>query len=200
MRAAARHLRLLVALAALTSPLAAWADSVAEDERTALKQFLERTLTGSHSFDDRFHAEVWLLDMSGRLAQFVEAQEQRLALLEAVHFYAKEADLPPELVLSVIEVESHFKRFALSRSGAQGLMQVMPFWREELGRPNDNLTDIHTNLSYGCRILQFYLQQEQGRLRTALARYNGSAGSDRYPDKVEQAWRAHWRTETLNWD
>ena len=107
--------------------------------------------------------------------------------------------LPPELVLAVIEVESHFDRFAVSRVGAQGMMQVMPFWKDEIGRPDDNLTHNPTNLEYGCRILQFYLQRENGNLHRALARYNGSVGQRVYSDKVYRAWRNRWRTEPLAW-
>ncbi|MEM0953585.1 MAG: transglycosylase SLT domain-containing protein [Pseudomonadota bacterium] len=168
-------------------------------EQKQLRAFLERSISRASSFEDRFAAEVWLLDMSGRMEAFIGDPDQRLALLEAVHFYSQETQLPAELVLAVIEVESHFERFAVSRSGAQGLMQVMPFWREEIGRPEDNLTDVRTNLSYGCRILQFYIEQEQGRLSTALARYNGSAGSRTYSDKVEAAWRRHWQKAPLDW-
>lgn len=98
-----------------------------------------------------------------------------------------------------MEVESHFDRYAVSRAGAQGLMQVMPFWKDEIGRPGDNLIQTGTNLSYGCRILQFYLQQEQGQLRPALARYNGSAGSRVYSDKVKTVWQEHWRLTPLDW-
>jgi soluble lytic murein transglycosylase-like protein len=119
--------------------------------------------------------------------------------LRQVHRFAKLSQLPPELVLAVIEVESHFDRYAVSRAGAQGLMQVMPFWKAEIGRPEDNLILTETNLSYGCRILQFYLNQEKGQLSSALARYNGSAGSTIYSDKVETAWRAHWRLTPLDW-
>ncbi len=168
-------------------------------EREALRQFLDDTINRASSFEDRFDAEVWLLDMSSRLEPFVADADARLSLLETVHFYARQSDLPPELVLAVIQVESHFDRFAISRVGAQGLMQVMPFWKNEIGRPDDNLTEVHTNLSYGCRILEFYLRQENGRLATALARYNGSAGSRIYTDKVEDAWRRHWRTSPLDW-
>lgn len=170
-----------------------------DSDRDALRDFLDVTINRASSFEDRFDAEVWLVDMSARLSPFVEDPDARLVLLETVHFYARQSDLPPELVLAVIQVESHFDRFAISRVGAQGLMQVMPFWKDEIGRPEDNLTDMHTNLSYGCRILEFYLQQENGRLATALARYNGSAGSRVYTDKVENAWRRHWRTAPLNW-
>jgi len=102
-------------------------------------------------------------------------------------------------VLAVIEVESHFDRFAISRVGAQGMMQVMPFWKDEIGRPDDNLTDNLTNFEYGCRILQFYLKREKGHLHKALARYNGSVGKRIYSDKVYLAWRRHWRTTPLDW-
>lgn len=175
-----------------------WSNEPAS-EREQLRRFLDQSINRADSFEDRFDAEVWLVDMSARLTEFVPDQNARLRLLEDVHRYARNSQLPPELVLAVIEVESHFDRFAVSRVGAQGLMQVMPFWKEEIGRNNDNLTDITTNLSYGCRILQFYLDQEGGRLTTALARYNGSAGSTVYSDKVEAAWRRNWRMQPLNW-
>jgi soluble lytic murein transglycosylase-like protein len=196
-RSAALLAILLSALWFASGPAAA--NPAHKSDRDALRDFLDATINRASSFEDRFDAEVWLVDMSARLSPFVEDPDARLALLETVHFYARQSDLPPELVLAVIQVESHFDRFAISRVGAQGLMQVMPFWKEEIGRPEDNLTDMHTNLSYGCRILEFYLQQENGRLATALARYNGSAGSRVYTDKVENAWRRHWRTAPLNW-
>ena len=168
-------------------------------EREALRDFLDQAINRADSFEDRFDAEVWLVDMSARLEKYIPNADQRLRLLEEVHRYARRSGLSPELVLAVIEVESHFDRFAISRVGAQGLMQVMPFWKDEIGRGDDNLTDITTNLSYGCRILEFYLRKENGRLTTALARYNGSAGSRVYSDKVEAAWRRNWRMEPLNW-
>jgi soluble lytic murein transglycosylase-like protein len=168
-------------------------------EQERLRSFLDETINGSESFEDRFDAEVWLVDMSARLTRFIPDSKRRLKLLQEIHRHASRSQLPPALVLALIEVESHFDHYAISRSGAQGLMQVMPFWKDEIGRSADNLTDITTNLSYGCRILQFYLQQENGRLTTALARYNGSAGSTVYSDKVEAAWRRRWRMEPLNW-
>jgi soluble lytic murein transglycosylase-like protein len=168
-------------------------------EHEQLRQFLQQSIADSESFEDRFDAEVWLLDMSNRLRQYMDDPEQRLQLLQDIHRYASQSDLPPELVLAVIEVESHFDRFAVSRVGAQGLMQVMPFWKDEIGRSEDNLTHNSTNLSYGCRILQFYLQRENGNLPRALAAYNGSLGSTRYSDKVEAAWRRNWRGPQLAW-
>jgi len=188
---------LLLAILLLQAGPSWSSESLSEHEQ--LRRFLDQAINRADSFEDRFDAEVWLVDMSARLEAFVPNHDARLRLLEDVHRFAKSSKLPPELVLAVIEVESHFDRFAVSRVGAQGLMQVMPFWKEEIGRSNDNLTDITTNLSYGCRILQFYLDQEKGRLTTALARYNGSAGSTVYSDKVEAAWRRNWRMEPLNW-
>ncbi len=191
--------RFLLLAALLSFSFDTLGNSAQESDRDALREFLDAAINRASSFQDRFHAEVWLVDMSARLAPFIEDADARLALLEKVHFYARQSELPPELVLAVIQVESHFDRFAISRVGAQGLMQVMPFWKNEIGRPEDNLTDIHTNLSYGCRILEFYLRKEEGRLATALARYNGSAGSRVYTDKVENAWRRYWRTAPLDW-
>lgn len=163
-----------------------------------LREFLRTTISDAHSFDDRFEAEVWLMDMSRRLEPFVDSPRERLEILTQVHRFAKESNLPPELVLSVIEVESHFDRFAVSGVGAQGLMQVMPFWRAEIGRDSDNLTNNATNLNYGCRILQFYLHKTDGSLLQALRRYNG-ASNLRYSRKVQSAWRERWSTAELEW-
>lgn len=162
------------------------------EEKAELRAFLKSTINEAESFDDRFDAEVWLVDMSGRLSTFIDNPRHRLELLRAVHREATRADLKPDLVLALIEVESRFDHYAISRVGAQGLMQVMPFWKNEIGRPEDNLTDIDTNLSYGCRILQFYLQKEKGNWMQALARYNGSYGQYWYPERVMNAWRKRW--------
>jgi soluble lytic murein transglycosylase-like protein len=191
-------MRVLLLLLLLALPGPGHAEVLAP-EHERLRSFLEATITNSDSFQDRFDAEVWLVDMSARLVSFLPDSQQRLSMLREIHRQASRSQLPPGLVLALIEVESHFDHYAISRSGAQGLMQVMPFWKDEIGRPADNLTNITTNLSYGCRILQFYLQQEGGRLTTALARYNGSAGSTVYSDKVEAAWRRRWKMEPLNW-
>jgi hypothetical protein len=128
-----------------------------------LRSFLETTISRSDSFDDRYAAEVWLVDMARDWSPLSTIPAARLELLRQVHRAATAAEVLPELVLAVIEVESRFDRFAVSRAGAQGLMQVMPFWKGEIGRPDDNLTDNATNLDYGCRILQFYLQREARR-------------------------------------
>lgn len=179
--------------------LSAWAQPQDEEELTALRSFLEQTINGADSFEDRYDAEVWLVDMSSRLSRFIKDPEKRLSLLRDIHYASARAKLSPELVLSVIEVESHFDRFAVSSAGAQGMMQVMPFWKNEIGRPDDNLTATRQNLEYGCRILQFYLQREDNSLHRALAAYNGSTGSRKYSNKVYEAWLKHWRTEPLDW-
>ena len=171
----------------------------AADERVALRAFLEQSISGSSGFADRFDAEVWLLDMQTRLQPFMENPEERLTFLTLLYRETLAAELPPDIVLALIEVESHFDRFAISRVGAQGYMQVMPFWKDEIGRPEDNLTDTETNLRYGCRILQFYWQRESGDWRRALAAYNGSLGRTTYSDKVYRAWQSRWRVEPLDW-
>ncbi|MDR9437752.1 MAG: lytic transglycosylase domain-containing protein [Thiohalophilus sp.] len=158
-----------------------------------LRQLLQEAVTDNHSFDDRFDAEVWLVDMSRRLESRVPDIRKRLNLLKQIHFEAKRAGLWPELVLAVIEVESNFNRFAISSAGAMGLMQVMPFWLDEIGQPGDNLFDIRTNLRMGCTILKYYLDKEDGNLTPALARYNGSYGSHRYTTKVYTALDNRWR-------
>ncbi|MEM8983172.1 MAG: lytic transglycosylase domain-containing protein [Pseudomonadota bacterium] len=145
------------------------------------------------SFSDRFEAEVWLADMSTRLGDRVRDPSERIAILKGVHAEAEKHGLPPELVLAVIEVESNFDRFAISYAGALGLMQVMPFWLDEIGRPNDNLFHIDTNLRMGCTILRHYLDREKGDLQRALARYNGSLGRKTYSNKVLDKLRTRWR-------
>jgi soluble lytic murein transglycosylase-like protein len=157
-----------------------------------LRQLLLEAVSSSDSFADRFDAEVWLLDMSTRLERHVTDPRERLEILKAVHYEATRAELHPELVLAVIDIESRFDRFAISRVGALGLMQVMPFWLKELERPDDNLFDITTNLRMGCTILKYYLDRSGGNLRIALARYNGSLGKRKYPDKVFTALSQKW--------
>jgi soluble lytic murein transglycosylase-like protein len=163
-----------------------------EQERTELRLFLKTAIDKSDSFADRFDAEVWLLDMSTRLTPFMHDPEERLDLLRTIHREAKRAQLKPDLVLALIQVESKFDRYAVSRAGAQGLMQVMPFWKNEIGHPEDNLTDVSTNLRYGCQILKYYMQKESGSWMNALARYNGSYGKLWYPARVMDAWRDRW--------
>jgi soluble lytic murein transglycosylase-like protein len=160
---------------------------------TELLALLRETVAGAESFTDRYDAEVWLLDKSTELAPFIDDKAKRLELLGKIHREAKRAGLQPEVVLALIEVESGFNRYAVSRVGAQGLMQVMPFWKKEIGRPEDNLINPDVNLRYGCTILKYYLEKSGGRLAEALARYNGSYGQNWYPERVLVAWEKRWR-------
>jgi len=158
-----------------------------------LLRVLRETVSQADSFDDRYDAEVWLLTKSNSLARFLPDKNRRFEFLRKVHRAATKAGLEPEIVLALIEVESHFDPYAVSSAGAQGLMQVMPFWKKEIGRPDDNLTDTDTNLRYGCTILKHYLKREKGRLADALARYNGSYGKYWYSERVFVAWEKRWR-------
>jgi soluble lytic murein transglycosylase-like protein len=157
-----------------------------------MRQILVEAINSSDSFGDRFAAEVWLTDMSSRLGPRVTDPEEAVTILKMAHYEALRARIQPELVLAIMDVESNFDRFAISSAGAQGLMQVMPFWLEEIGRPDDNLMDIATNLRFGCTILSIYLKREGGNMRRALARYNGSVGKHWYPNRVFNALRKRW--------
>ena len=161
-----------------------------------LRKLLLEAVSAADSFEHPFEAEVWLSDMSDRMARYAPRAlpdpQERLAFLRLVHSEARRASVPPELVLSVIEVESKFDRFAISRSGALGYMQVMPFWLNELDRPYDNLFNAPTNLRMGCTILKFYLDREKGDLVKGLARYNGSRGKAKYSHKVLDALSLRW--------
>jgi soluble lytic murein transglycosylase-like protein len=157
-----------------------------------MRQLLIEAINAADSFEDRYDAEVWLTDMSNRLSRKVEDPGERLRILKTAHYEASRAGLDPELVLAVIDVESNFDRFAISHAGARGLMQVMPFWLNEIGRPGDDLFDIRTNMRFGCTILKLYLDRERGDRRKALARYNGSVGKNWYPQLVFKALTKRW--------
>jgi len=163
----------------LVTQLATHSVGAATQERpdADMRASLITAINSSDSFVDRFDAEVWLTDMSSRLQSRVEAPDERLTILRQVHYEARRSGLEPELVLALINVESNFDHFAISSAGARGLMQIMPFWLDEIGRPDDNLFDINTNLRFGCTILNIYLKRENGDMRRALARYNGSVVS-----------------------
>jgi len=187
-----RHYLSLLSLL-LTALLVAPSAFSAQTSDPELLRILRNTVNQADSFDDRFDAEVWLLTKSNSLARFLPDKNRRLELLRKIHRAATKADLQPEIVLALIEVESHFDPYAVSYAGAQGLMQIMPFWKKEIGRPDDNLIDTDTNLFYGCTILKHYLKREKGRLADALARYNGSYGQYWYSERVLLAWEKRWR-------
>jgi len=143
-------------------------------------------------FRNREDAHKWLFEMSRRLESRVPDRKQRIDLLRTVHFEATRAGLDPQLVLGIIEVESRFRKYAVSRAGARGYMQVMPFWIKLIGRRGDNLFHLRTNLRYGCVILRHYLDLEKGDYFRALGRYNGSLGKAAYPRAVLAAWKVRW--------
>ena len=178
---------MVVALIALAGP--AGATDGADPE---LRRLLRAAIQADLGFVDKFDAQVWLLDMSRRLQSFVPDAARRIEILKRVHLEATRAGLAPELVLAVIEVESRFDEYAISVAGARGLMQVMPFWLDEIGSPEANLFKIHTNLRMGCTILRYYMDMEPDSLTRALARYNGSLGRATYPNKVITALNRRW--------
>ncbi len=134
----------------------------------------------------------WLTEMSRRLEKRMPDRKLRLDFLKTARYEAQRAGLDPQLVLGLIEVESGFRKHAVSSAGARGYMQVMPFWIKEIGRPDQNLFNLRTNLRYGCTILRHYLDIEKGDLFRALGRYNGSLGRPEYPNMVRAAWEKRW--------
>jgi soluble lytic murein transglycosylase-like protein len=160
-----------------------------------LKDLLQKIIAGRDCFVDRFESEVWHKAMEPRLLRLVPSHEDRIAILDHVFCEAKRdptMQLPPDLILAMIDVESRFDPFAVSPVGAVGLMQVMPFWPRQLGVQNQ-LVRIEPNIRMGCEILRFYLRAEHLDWRRALARYNGSLGRDTYPALVMQRWQRVWR-------
>jgi len=144
------------------------------------------------AFGTQQEADFWLKEMSRRLQKRIPDHDARIDFLSTVHYEAKRAGLEPELILGLIEVESGFRKYAISKAGAQGYMQVMPFWVKDIGARDHNLFHLRTNLRYGCTILRHYLNIEKGDLYRALGRYNGSLGHSRYPNLVRAAWHNNW--------
>ena len=158
---------------------------------------LHRSVADSASprlaFDDEMDGAVWLADMSTRLRKYIDDENERRDFLVTVHYEATRAGLDPQLVLALIQVESGFRKYAVSKAGARGYMQVMPFWVKVIGNENEhNLFNLRTNLRYGCVILRHYLDIEEGNLFRALGRYNGSLGKARYPNLVRSKWTRNW--------
>ena len=190
-----RGVLLAIAWSLLSGP--AWAQAIPDDARTApdprLREILVQAVADADSFSDRFDAEVWLTDMSHRLSRQVPDLDERLEILRTVHHQATRVAVAPELILAIIDVESNFDRYAISSANALGLMQVMPFWVNEVGREDKNeLFDIQFNVLLGCRILKYYLDMERGDLVRGLGRYNGSLGRRGYADRVINRLRSKW--------
>lgn len=136
---------------------------------------------------------AWLITMSKRLEKYIADRIEREEFLRTVFYEATRAGLDPQLVLSVIQVESGFKKYAVSYAGARGYMQIMPFWVDAIGQREHNLFHLRVNLRYGCTILRHYLDKENGSYFRALGRYNGSLGEAKYPQLVLNKWQTVWR-------
>ena len=164
--------------------------------QAALNKSISDHATPFLAFDNEAEARRWLSAMSQRLAKRIPDRVQRDEFLVTVHYEAKRAGLDPQMVLGLIQVESNFRKYAVSRAGARGYMQVMPFWVKLIGTSDDNLFHLRTNLRYGCVILRHYVDIERGNLFRALGRYNGSLGKPEYPNMVERAWQRDWSYST----
>jgi soluble lytic murein transglycosylase-like protein len=187
-----------LALLLLTLPLTVLAgaqqyEPLAASVRARLSAAIADKAVPVLNFRSAADANRWLHSMEERLARRIPDRQQRLQLLRTVHYEATRAGLDPQLVLGVLEVESGFRKYAVSRAGARGYMQVMPFWLTLIGRRTDNLFHLRTNLRYGCVILRHYLDIEKGDYFRALGRYNGSLGRAEYPNLVFGAWRGRWK-------
>ena len=145
------------------------------------------------AFDTLEDARAWLDAMSKKLERRFPDRHAREEFLVTVHYEAKRAGLDPQMVLGLIQVESAFRKYAVSSAGARGFMQVMPFWVKQIGQPGHNLFHLRTNLRYGCAILKHYLDIERGDYFRALGRYNGSLGKAEYPNTVVRAWISNWK-------
>jgi soluble lytic murein transglycosylase-like protein len=142
---------------------------------------------------DRVAFLDWLSEMSERLSALEPEYRTRVDLLRTLDYEGTRAGLDRQMILGLIQVESSFRKYAISPAGARGYMQVMPFWTDLIGDGNArSLFEMRTNLRYGCVILRYYLDAEQGDLFRALGRYNGSLGRREYPDAVLAAWRGKW--------
>jgi soluble lytic murein transglycosylase-like protein len=189
--------RLILVLLSVLYPAMALAgaqqyEPLSDSVRAALSRTIADQAPSASSFRSPMEAVEWLTEMSRRLQKRIVNREHRHELLRAVHYEATRAGLDPQLVLGLIQVESGFKKYAVSKAGARGFMQVMPFWIDLIGHTEDNLFYLRTNLRYGCTILRHYLDIERGDLFRALGRYNGSLGRSEYPNLVRNAWQKNW--------
>jgi soluble lytic murein transglycosylase-like protein len=189
--------RRLIALLLLLGASGAFAgaqiyEPLSASVQAALHKAVSDARPPSSSFGNPMDAVEWLAEMSPRLEKRIPNRDYRMDLLRSIHYEATRAGLDPQLVLGLMQVESGFRKYAVSSAGARGYMQVMPFWVKLIGRSDDSLFDLRTNLRYGCTILRHYLDIEKGDLYRALGRYNGSLGKPEYPNMVRAAWQNQW--------
>lgn len=193
----------LLVLALLANP--AFAGSQKEEPLSnSVKAMMQRSISDKAApklmFASAEEGEAWLTEMSARLQKRIPDAAYREDLLRTVHYEATRAGLDPQMVLGLIQVESGFKKYAVSSVGARGFMQVMPFWARSIGAADHNLFMLRTNLRYGCTILRHYLDIERGDVYRALGRYNGSLGKPEYPNLVLGAWKRSWDYTPQNFD
>ncbi len=140
--------------------------------------------------------EAWKNKVSTRLFKKISNDILRSDLIDSIYYESKRSGLEADMVLGLIQVESGFKKYAISPVGARGLMQVMPFWTRSIGNGDASaLFNAQVNLRYGCAILRHYIDREKGNLYLALGRYNGSRGQPQYPNAVRAAWDS-WKKTT----
>jgi soluble lytic murein transglycosylase-like protein len=191
--------RLLSLILALLVAPAAFAgaqkyEPLSETVKSQLSKAVSDAAVDRAAFGHTPEVKAWLAEMDRRMSKRIPDAEFRADFLNTVHYEAVRAGLDPELMLGLIEVESGFKKYAVSSAGARGFTQVMPFWVKLIGASEQNLFHLRTNLRYGATILRHYLDIERGDLYMALGRYNGSRGRAEYPSMVVGAWNRHWRT------
>jgi len=196
-------MRRLIHFCLLAFPLLAQAgaqvyEPLNDNAKHALRKAVGDTSSLRLAFASEAEAQIWITEMSQRLKKRIPDDFMRVQFLKTMHYEATRAGLDPQLVLGLTQVESGFKKYAISSAGARGYMQVMPFWIKEIGTKDDNLFDMRTNLRFGCTILRYYLNMEKGNLFRALGRYNGSLGRAEYPNMVEGAWRSNWTYKAPN--
>jgi len=167
-------------------------EPLADSVRAALHRAISDRPVPESAGSASAERQLWLNTMSDRLTKRMPDEAGRMEFLKAVHYEATRAGLDPQLVLGLIQVESGFRKYAVSSAGARGYMQVMPFWVKLIGNDESNLFHLRTNLRFGCTILRHYLDIEKGNLFRALGRYNGSLGKAEYPNLVRGAWERHW--------
>jgi soluble lytic murein transglycosylase-like protein len=193
-------MRVALLLAALLAAGRVWAgaqqyEPLAASVQAALHASIADKAAPDPKFPGLREKIDWLTEMSRRIEKRIPDRQARLEFLKTVYYEAQRAGLDPQMVLGLIQVESGFRKYAVSKAGARGYMQVMPFWIKLIGNGDQNLFHLRTNLRYGCTILRHYLDIEKGDLYRALGRYNGSLGAPEYPNMVRGAWEKQWKWE-----
>jgi len=189
------HIGLLLAALFLAHPAQAGGqreEAMSANVRASLQRAMADTAVTRTAFSNPADGAAWLKEMSRRLAKRMPDEAERLEFLTTLHWEASRAGVDPQLMLGLIQVESGFRKYAVSPVGARGYTQVMPFWVKAIGSPDHNLFQLHTNLRYGALILRHHIDIERGDLYRALGRYNGSLGRPEYPTLVVGAWKRHW--------